>query len=153
VTARYITAGFSVDRTIERVGAYFIKRLDLARNDGAVSFDAGFDFHHGAVPSAGEKNFVSRQHPLHRTTRFAREQCQRRLQSRMGLATVTPPRCDDNAPDFGNLKICAGVILHDFRGGMNDQLAARLPVALAAWGSLWPCCTGGSVSTPRISSF
>src|SRR5689334_11781999 len=48
--ARYVTAGFRVDRPIERVGAYFIKRLDLARDDGAVSFDPGFDLNHRAVP-------------------------------------------------------------------------------------------------------
>src|SRR5215510_7737817 len=87
--ARYIAAGFGVDRSVERVSADLIEDLDLARDDGAVPFDSGFDPYYRAVTSAGEKHFVPGQHPLHGTSRLAREQGNSGLQPRVRLAAVT----------------------------------------------------------------
>ena len=87
-TARHITAGFSVDRPVKRISADFIKDLDLARDNGAVPFHPGFDFHQRAIAPAGEKDFVPGQNPLHRSPCLAREQRESGLQPRMSLAAV-----------------------------------------------------------------
>src|SRR5262245_26386541 len=87
--ARHIAAGFGVDRSVERVSADLIKDLDLACDNGTVPFHSGFDFYHRAVTSTREKHFVPVQHPLHGTSRLAREQGNSGLQPRVSLAPVT----------------------------------------------------------------
>ncbi len=63
-----------IRRTGERVGAHVVPRVDFARPQAAVAFEAGFDFYHRAEAPAGEKNFVAGENPLHRAARLARQQ-------------------------------------------------------------------------------
>ena len=72
-TARDIATGLGIDRAIKGIGADFIKRFDLAGQNAAIALETGFDLDQGAVTSAGEKDFITGQHPLHRTARFARQ--------------------------------------------------------------------------------
>ena len=138
-TARHITTGFGVDRPVERVSADFIKDLDFTRNDSAVPFHAGFDFHHRAVASTGEKDLVTCQNPLHGTARLAREQGKSGLEPRVRLAAVAAAqRRHDHAHlifrQFENLRqllLHAGGIL---RSGMHHQFAARLPIGSGGMG-------------------
>ena len=132
--ARYIAAGFGVDRTVQGICANFIKSFDLACQDTTVALEAGFNFDQRSIASSSEKHFIARQHPLNGSARFACQKRQSRFKPRVGFTAVTTAdeRYDDTHLILRQFENLCQLLLNTGRvlsRGMKHQLAARLPVS------------------------